>query len=415
MSASRKRKLRIALLSDEYLPDGTRVHAKMIHELAVELRKHGHNIFVITPGIEHQRKRLKIDVLDDIEIWRFRSPPMRGVGLARRALTEILLSLRAWLAIRHKLKEKKFDLCINYSPTIFFAGLAYILSKQEACIYLILRDFFPQWMIDQGRIHANSPIGLFFRFVEKFNYRTSDFIALQSPKNKLLFHELNPFYSGATQILYNWVATNTDNSKGFSDIDSLIDCGRGKIIFFYGGNMGFAQDMPNLIRLVRNMTHRGDAHFLFVGDGDQKDLVQKAASELPNLTFHLSIPQHQFQEILARVDIGLFTLSADLTTHNFPGKILGYMVNGIPILGSVNDGNDLKEVLESHRAGKVFVNGNDIELKTAAEFLLSNSSFRLDMGLSAKKLSKDLFSVESAAYKIMTSYLKWKKRHYNFD
>ena len=151
--------LQIALLSDEYLPDGTRVHAKMLHELAVELKKYGHKVIVITPGTKKQSKRLKIESLDEIEIWRFRCPQMRGVGLVRRGITETLLSLRAWIAIHHKLNQKKFDLCINYSPTIFFAGLAYILKKQGTCIYLILRDFFPKWMIDQGRIHAKSPIG----------------------------------------------------------------------------------------------------------------------------------------------------------------------------------------------------------------------------------------------------------------
>jgi hypothetical protein len=67
--------------------------------------------------------------------------------------------------------------------------------------------------------------------------------------------------------------------------------------------------------------------------------------------------------------------------------------------------------LEFHGAGKVFINGNDDELKDAAEFLLSSSSCRLDMGQSAKKLSKRLFSVKNAADKIITSYQKWKKSY----
>ncbi len=408
---SKKSVIKIAILSDEYLPYGTRVHAKMLHELAVKLRKDGHNVFVITPGKYKQPKRLKIDTLDQVEVWRFRTPPIRGVGLLRRGLTEILLSYRAWFAIRHKLKEQKFDLCINYSPTIFFAGLAYILSKQGTCIYLILRDFFPQWMIDQGRIRAKSPIGIFFRLVEKFNYRTSSFISLQSPKNKLLFDKLNPFYSGEKNILYNWVSPTIIGIKGINNVDDILASCEGKIIFFYGGNMGFAQDMPNLIRLVNNMSQRVEAHFLFIGDGDQRSLVQKAAATLPNLTYYSSISQYEFQVILKRVDIGLFSLSADHTTHNFPGKLLGYMVNRIPILGSINNGNDLKEIIESYGAGKVFVNGNDIALKEAADFFLINPSSRTNMGLQALKLSKALFSVETAADKIITCYLKWKKRN----
>jgi glycosyltransferase involved in cell wall biosynthesis len=173
--------------------------------------------------------------------------------------------------------------------------------------------------------------------------------------------------------------------------------------------MGFAQDMRNLLKLVKNMTHCKNAHFLFIGDGDQRDLVEKAAVELPNLTFHPSVNQQKFEKILTKVDIGLFSLSADHTTHNFPGKLLGYMVNGIPILGSINKGNDLKKILESYGAGKAFVNGNDADLKDAAEFLLHNYSYRKNMGLQGKKLSKDLFSVHNAADKIVNSYFKWKQ------
>jgi len=234
---------------------------------------------------------------------------------------------------------------------------------------------------------------------------------LQSPKNKVLFHKLNPFYSGVTDVVYNWVSVKKNKNKDSFKLDCILDCCEDKTIFFYGGNMGFAQDMPNLLKLVKNMTHRKNAHFLFIGDGDQRDLVEKAALELPNLTFHPSVNQQKFEQILTKVDIGLFSLSADHTTHNFPGKLLGYMVNGIPILGSINEGNDLKKILESYGAGKAFVNGNDTDFKEAAEFLLHNSSCRKNMGIQGIKLSKDLFSVHNAADKIVNSYFKWKQNN----
>ncbi len=45
---------------DDYLPNSTKVAAKMMHELAVKLKEKGHVITVITPGIgldEHYRKK----------------------------------------------------------------------------------------------------------------------------------------------------------------------------------------------------------------------------------------------------------------------------------------------------------------------------------------------------------------------
>ena len=134
--------MRIALLPDEYLPSGTRVHAKMFHELALRLRKLGHCPIIITPGSPSQCSMLVIDHIDGIEVWRFRAGYTRGVGMVRRAINEWLLPFRAWLAIKSKVKADKFDLCINYAPTIFFGPLARRFKRQGTYIYLIVRDDF---------------------------------------------------------------------------------------------------------------------------------------------------------------------------------------------------------------------------------------------------------------------------------
>lgn len=41
--------MRIALICDDYLPDSTRVSAKMMHELACEILKKGHDPIVFCP------------------------------------------------------------------------------------------------------------------------------------------------------------------------------------------------------------------------------------------------------------------------------------------------------------------------------------------------------------------------------
>lgn len=53
--------MRICIIVDDYLPNSTKVAAKMMHELAVKLKEKGHEITVITPGIgldEHYRKKV---------------------------------------------------------------------------------------------------------------------------------------------------------------------------------------------------------------------------------------------------------------------------------------------------------------------------------------------------------------------
>ncbi|TOO01934.1 glycosyltransferase WbuB, partial [Vibrio parahaemolyticus] len=93
------------------------------------------------------------------------------------------------------------------------------------------------------------------------------------------------------QVLRNWADVSP---KSFSS--SLIDIRKqfklgDKVIYFYGGNIGHAQDMGNLLRLVESMQAHPKAHFLFIGQGDEFELVEKTKKNknLDNLTLLPSI------------------------------------------------------------------------------------------------------------------------------
>lgn len=48
--------MKLALIIDDYLPNSTRVGAKMFHELAQEFIQRGHDVTVITPGTGMQEE-----------------------------------------------------------------------------------------------------------------------------------------------------------------------------------------------------------------------------------------------------------------------------------------------------------------------------------------------------------------------
>ena len=120
--------MKLALIIDDYLPDSTRVGAKMFHELSLELMASGHNVTVITPAIG-QAKKFTEQSIDGVTVWRFSSGPIKDVGKVTRALNETLLSVRAWSAIKQHVNEHTFDGVIYYSPSIFFGGLVNRIKK----------------------------------------------------------------------------------------------------------------------------------------------------------------------------------------------------------------------------------------------------------------------------------------------
>ncbi|WP_253645225.1 glycosyltransferase family 4 protein [Vibrio sp. Y42_MX_L11] len=392
--------MKLALIIDDYLPDSTRVGAKMFHELALELMASGHNITVITPAVG-QVKSFTEENVEGVNVWRFSSGPIKDVGKVTRALNETLLSFRAWSAIKQRVNEHTFDGVIYYSPSIFFGGLVNKIKQRCKCLsYLVLRDLFPQWVIDAGMLKKSSLIARYFKFFEQRSYQAADTIGLMSEKNIEVFTQSNRTHY-PTEILRNWADTTPSNTNANS-IRTQLQL-ENKVIYFYGGNIGHAQDMANLMRLAKSMQHYTQAHFLFIGQGDEVGLINQLAQQwkLTNYSYLPSVDQKEFKRILADIDIGLFSLSAKHTAHNFPGKLLGYMVQSLPILGSVNSGNDLKELVNSSGAGFISINGDDEALLKNAVALYNSPSLRKQVGEDAYKLLESEFSVTSIAANIV--------------
>ncbi|MEZ8693626.1 glycosyltransferase family 4 protein [Vibrio splendidus] len=397
--------MHFVLIIDDYLPHSTRVAAKMFHELAVELLEQGHEVTVITPHFDKNKPALIEDKLDGVAVWRFFSGQIKDVPKVKRAINETLLSHRAWSAIQGKVDKDTFDGVVYYSPSIFFGSLVSKIKKRCQCnSYLVLRDFFPQWAIDSGLMKEGSLIERYFRFFESFSYRQADTIGVMSEKNLEIFNS-NTELRYPTRILRNWASLSphylSDNVSNLRERLGLND----EVIYFYGGNIGHAQDMANLMRLAKSMQCFDKAHFLFLGQGDEVKLVNNLMKEwgLTNCSYLPSVSQTEFKDILAQVDVGLFSLSAQHSAHNFPGKLLGYMVQSLPILGSVNKGNDLMDLVNANHAGLISVNGDDGVFFENASKLQSDVELRKSIGDSGYQLLKKEFAVGNIARSIVES------------
>ena len=405
-------KKKVLILSDDYLPASTRNHAKMLHELALKFVEEGHDVVVLTPGCEQQRRLLTFDEIEGVVIWRFRASDIRGGGKLWRVFHEILLPLRCFVAVKMNgaASKNKFDICINYSPSIFFAPIAWLYAKKGSFIYLILRDFFPQWLVDQGILHNSSITTKFFRLIEHLNYRISDIIGVQSPANQIVFRRM---YNGAADVrtLMNW----SDQGPLFPGaldqkkiVRAELKIGFKKVLFFYGGNIGLAQDCSNILRLAEKFISNPNVHFLLVGQGNQFDQVREAIAQkqLSNVTLLPSVPQELYRRYLSCADVGLFSLAMSHTAHNFPGKLLGYMAEEIPILGIVNSGNDVAEFINQSGSGFVSISSDEEQFFSNASLLAHNKKKRTLMGQNAARLLKESFSVEMAYQSIHSAYIE---------
>jgi len=315
-----------------------------------------------------------------------------------------LLSFFAWRATQRYFEKHPHDAIIYYSPSIFWGYLAgKVKKKWKIKSYLILRDIFPQWTVDNGLMKKGSPIHRYFQFFENINYQNADHIGVMSPSNLDFFRNARKDIV-KFEVLYNWskIGNNLQSTDTFRKQLNLED----KIVFFYGGNIGHAQNMLNLVNLAIRLKENSKAHFLFVGKGDEVVLIlaEKEKKQLNNITYLPSVDQETYFKMLNEFDIGLFSLHPNHKTHNFPSKLLGYMEYSKPVLGSVNTGNDLKEIVNNAGAGFIYDNGEDESLYQGAIALINSEKLRKTIGDNARKLLIQQFPVKQAYSQIIQHF-----------
>jgi colanic acid biosynthesis glycosyl transferase WcaI len=113
--------------------------------------------------------------------------------------------------------------------------------------------------------------------------------------------------------------------------------------------------------------------FLFVGDGADRERIQRRAAELElgNVRFLPLLRQEDFRGLLAASGICLVTQQQSVSEVAFPYKIVTYLAAGRPIVASVNPDCEVARITREAKAGKVVAAGDQKALLAAIQELRS--------------------------------------------
>jgi len=374
-----------------------------MRDLAHECVRQGHQVIVATPS-DTIEGTARITEEDGVTVVRVRTGNLKYANKASRMWREGRLSTTIWRSAGKFFQANPCDLIVFYSPTIFFGDLVHRLKADWGCpSYLILRDIFPKWAVDAGLI-SNGLIYRYLKRKELVQYAAADIIGVESFGNMSYFSEDLAGIRYRVEVLYNWLDAqeHPKSNSGWRQQLGLND----KTIFFYGGNIGVVQDLDNILRLVEKMRCCDEVFFLLVGSGSE---VQRLNGEiekrnLRNIRILPPLSQKEYLQCLTECDVGLVSLDRRLTSHNFTGKLLSYVLCGKPVLASLNPGNDLIKFLRHADAGYACINGEDEELFAAALILATQSEIRQRMGKNAHALAESTFSVRVIAKQIISHF-----------
>jgi glycosyltransferase involved in cell wall biosynthesis len=391
--------MRIVIISDVFPPLRSS-GAVQLRDLSKEFVRQGHDVTVLvaSPDLEEP---WQIDTLESVKVARLKTLPTKGVNYLQRTIGEFFMPFAMLRNFRKSpLSSASCDAIIWYSPTIFLGPLVKAMKSQNRCpAYLIIRDIFPEWAVDMGLMGRGIPY-LFFRAVARSQYRLANIIGIQTPGNKVYFEGQSASSAARIEVLQNWLG---DPNVQHCSIDISRTVLAGRKIFVYAGNMGIAQGMGILLELAECLKHRTDLGFLFVGRGSDAQRLRLAASQmgLHHVVFFDEIDPDQIPALYEQCHVGLVALDPRHRTHNIPGKFLTYMQAGLPVLATINRGNDLVQLIERERVGIAHVEASAESLAQDAERLIVQIESDGEITNRCRHIAKKLFSAEAAVKQIV--------------
>jgi len=393
--------MRIALIGDTYPPLRTS-GAVQLRDLSAEFAKQGHEVTMMVASSELEVP-FRIEEWRGVRVVRLKALKTKDIGYVRRTINEFLMPFAMLRNLRRSpLAAEKWDGVAWYSPTIFLGPMVSALKRASACrSYLIIRDIFPEWAADMGLMGRGVPYRV-FKAIANYQYLVADVIGVQTPGNRGYFTEWLKGSDRRVEVLQNWLANAPATGCSISIHQTALV---GRKIFVYAGNMGVAQGMGILLDLAERLKQRSDIGFLFVGRGSDADRLRAEAKQraLDNLVFFDEIDPDEIPGLYAQCHVGLIALDPRHKTHNIPGKFLSYMQAGLPVLASINPGNDLVEIISTEQVGRVCTD-------TSAESMAANAvelieSLGTDSGFydRCERLASRLFSPEVAVKQIVSA------------
>ena len=383
--------MKILFLTDNFPPE-VNAPANRTFEHCVEWVNQGMDVTVITcfPNFPqgkvyegYKNKLLKIEIIEGIRVIRVWTFITANEGFIKRTCDYISYSIISFIVGLFI----KTDRIIATSPQFFTALSGRWLSffKRRPWIFEV-RDLWPESIVAVGAMKRNFIIRLFEK-LELRLYKNADkiIVVTDSFKNKIIekgipSSKIFVHKNGANLNLYKPIKKN----KQLESELHLV----GKKVFAYIGTHGMAHGLDFILNSIKKIqkTHP-EIHFLFIGDGAEKNnlLKQKEELKLSNVTMLSSVSKQEVVEYLSLMDYALVNLRKnDTFLHVIPSKIFEAAAMKKPILLGLE--GETKKIIQQFNAGICFEPENELDFIEKIEKII-DVNIQEDLKIGCEKLA----------------------------
>lgn len=389
----------LLVLTLYYAPDRTGI-APLTAELCEYLAARGHRVSVLT-GFPHypqwrvpEQYRGKLwtrEALNGVSVYRgYIYVPSRRTAFRRIAYdTSVAVSAGLWA-----LFVRDIDLVMAISTPLQLGVAGDFISRLRGVPFVFcIKDLVPDLGIALGLLRNPYAVRA-ARIMERYVYRRADAIvaicdgfvdnlkAKHVPESKI-------------HLIPDWVDTQFISPQaGSGEFRKAHGIAEESFLVLHSGNMGAKQKLENLVEAAEILRDERQVLFLLVGDGSERDRLQRYAAEkrLPNVNFLPLQPRESMPEMLAAADALVVNQSAALVGMVIPSKLLTYMAAGRPVVAAVNPDSEAASCVRRSECGIVVPPEQPQALAAAIRNVYSDRAWCLRMGASGRDYAEKRFA-----------------------
>lgn len=399
---------RVLVVGINYWPEPTGI-APYTTGMAEYLVERGANVTVLT-GVPHypgwrvpdpyRRRLATLERRNGVDVLRLRHMVPREMTAVRRAGYEATFLTHAAL---WGLRQRP-DLVLASTPALGGALAAASVSRRVGCPLTVVVQDLVALATEQSGIKGGGRVTAATGRLEGIALRAATTVAVVSNS----FVPAVKAYGVAAQriaLLRNWThITRAPLTR--DEARARLGWPTDQFLAVHTGNMGFKQDLGNLVEAARLLT-AGSVLVVLVGDGSQRRALESQASGLRNVRFTGLVADDLYPVVLAAADVLVVNERPSVGEMALPSKLTSYLAAGRPILAAVADGGaSHRELLSTGGAALTAPAGDPAALAAALAALAQDGLRRETMGLAAAAYAARTLGREGTLRALVTLMLR---------
>ncbi|OQA04965.1 MAG: Alpha-monoglucosyldiacylglycerol synthase [bacterium ADurb.Bin400] len=368
--------MKVVIGSESFAPNISGV-AIFAENLAHFLAGRGHEVWVIIPSRNTKTAQdMSYKHLTVVRLGSMPNPFRRGFRITTFPRSKI----------KRVLQDIRPDIIHLQDPTSICSALLSFGNKNNIPVVItnhFSMEFILSYLNLLKPLHPHIERILAWHFSRFYNRCSLVTTPSSTAKNKILKWGIT------TPIA---VLSNGINKKRFCPTNSVQDARKAlgfpqKPVVLYTGRIDKDKSLPVLISAIPEVIKHVDAHFAFIGSGDQLEEMRAFAGSIGvgnyvSFTGPLNYNSDEFP--LAYQAASLFATASTIETQSI--VMLEALASGLPVVAA--NAGSLPEFVQDGVNGRLFAPGDHLECARAITTILQNDELRQKMGKKSLEVVK---------------------------